>query len=82
MTTKERLHQLIEELPDQDLPGIERLLLDLLTSGDPLVRTLLTAPEDDEPVTDEDLEALRQAREDFAAGRTVSLDEVKRELGL
>ncbi|MGN6190277.1 MAG: hypothetical protein ACTHOE_15410 [Conexibacter sp.] len=47
---------------------------------DPLVRRLDAAPIDDEPLTDEDYEALHEAREDFAAGRTVSLEELRREL--
>lgn len=48
---------------------------------DPLVRRLDAAPLDDEPLTDEDREALREAGEDFAAGRVVSLEDLPRELG-
>jgi hypothetical protein len=49
---------------------------------DPLARRLDAAPLDDEPVTAEDLEAMQAAREDFAAGRVVSLEELRRELEL
>lgn len=45
---------------------------------DPLARRLDAAPLDDEPVTAEDLEAMQAAREDFAAGRVVSLEELRR----
>jgi len=48
---------------------------------DSLVGRLDAAPLDDEPLTDEDREAIREAREDFAAGRVVSLEELRRELG-
>lgn len=39
------------------------------------------APLDDEPLTDEDREALREGREDFAAGRVISMEDLRRELG-
>jgi hypothetical protein len=47
---------------------------------DPLARRLDGAPLDDEPLTDEDREALREAREDLAAGRIVSMEDLRREL--
>jgi hypothetical protein len=36
------------------------------------VTALRNAPDDDEPLTQEDLEALREAEEDVAQGRVVS----------
>jgi hypothetical protein len=47
---------------------------------DPLARRLDAAPLDGEPLTAEDREALQEAREDFAAGRVVALEELRREL--
>lgn len=47
---------------------------------DPLAVRLDSAPADDEPLTDEDREAMHEAREDFAAGRVISLDELRRDL--
>ncbi len=47
---------------------------------DSLAVRLDAAPLDDEPLTDEDREALREAREEFAAGRVISLDELRRDL--
>ena len=38
------------------------------------------APLDDEPFTDVDREGLREGREDIAAGRVISMDELRREL--
>jgi len=48
---------------------------------DPLALRLDAALLDDEPLTAEDLEAIQAAREDIAAGRFVSLEELRRELG-
>jgi hypothetical protein len=48
---------------------------------DPLARRPDAAPLDDEPLTADDLEAIEEARKDFAAGRCVSLEELRRELG-
>jgi hypothetical protein len=48
---------------------------------DPLARRLDAAPLDDEPLTADDLEAIEEARKDIAAGRSVSLEELRRELG-
>ena len=42
----------------------------------------LSAPLDDEEVTDEDREDIEQGRRDIAAGRFVSDDHVRRKLGL
>lgn len=48
---------------------------------DPLAHRLDGAPLDDEPLTDEDRESLREARDDFAAGRVISMEDLRRELG-
>jgi len=47
---------------------------------DPLARRLDAAPLDDEPLTDEERESLREAHEDIAAGRVTSMDDLRREL--
>lgn len=49
---------------------------------DPLAHTLATAPLDDEPITPEDLAAIREAEEDLSEGRVLSTDELRRQLGL
>jgi hypothetical protein len=48
---------------------------------DPVASMLDHAPLDDEPLTAEEREALAESDADLAAGRTVSLDQLKRELG-
>lgn len=47
-----------------------------------MLRALENAPEDDEPVTPEEEEAIREALEDIEARRVRSLEEVEKELGL
>ena len=79
MTAKERLHQLVEELPEEDVPAAQRLLEDLCARRDPVLRALLTAPE--EPATPEELEAIQEAEARIAAGeRLIPHEEVRREV--
>lgn len=61
MTTRERLHRLVDELPD------ERLAEALLA----------LAPLDDEPVTVADRSAIEEAEADVRAGRVFTLDEIR-----
>lgn len=49
---------------------------------DPLLKLLYEAPLDDEPLTQEDLAAIKEAKEDIAAGRLITVEQLKRELGI
>ena len=49
---------------------------------DPVWEAFLNAPPDDEPLTEEDLQAIEEATEDIAAGRGRSWKDIKEELGL
>lgn len=83
MTTRDDLYRLIDELPEGDLPIALRLLEGLRCGeDDPVLRALLLAPLDDEPETDAEQAAVAEADEDLKHGRTVSMDEIKREFGL
>jgi len=44
--------------------------------NDPVLLAFANAPEDDEPWTDEDEAAVAESRADFAACRTISLEEI------
>lgn len=79
---RERLYRLVDQIPDGEVHAAERYLEYLAEQSDPVMRSLMSAPEDDEPVTPEEEEAVQEALEDVAAGRTHSLEEVKQELGL
>jgi hypothetical protein len=64
------LHALVDAIPD------DRLKEALATVK------LLTYPLDDEPVTEEDAEALRRGREAYLRGELIPHEVVLRELGL
>lgn len=78
--SREMLHELIDRIPDGELPAAQRFLEYLACN--PAYRAALAAPPDDEPVTSGDAEAIRKADEDVRARRTVSHDEVLRGFGL
>lgn len=82
MTIKEELHRLVDELPKSELHSAKRFLEYLRNMGDPVLQALMEAPYDDEPETDEERAAVAEAQEDFKAGRVVSHQELKHELGL
>jgi hypothetical protein len=85
MTTKERLHQLVDTLTESEAATAARVLEAMRVPEEPhpLLRALENAPVDDLPSEADDLDGgLTEARADIAAGRLYSADEVKRELGL
>jgi hypothetical protein len=81
MTERERLHTLIDTLPDGELHVALRFLEFLETEG-PTSRlwSLKDAPLDDEPLTADEEEALAEAESDLAEGRVVSHMEARRRL--
>jgi hypothetical protein len=78
--SRESLHNLINRIPDEELPAAQRYL-EYLASG-PAYRAAKLAPIDDEPVTGGDAAAIRRSLEDIRAGRVVSHEEVLGEFGL
>jgi hypothetical protein len=79
ITDRTILYRLVDLLPERDLDTAEHVLRGLLAlDGDPVLNALLNAPEDDEPVTQEEEEAVQRAREDIAAGRVYTHEEAKR----
>jgi hypothetical protein len=80
MQTRERIHDLVDELAEETLPAVERFLERMRDGGDPVLLALATAPEDDEPLTPEDEAAIEEGLADIAAGRVVSHEEVRRRL--
>ncbi len=77
-----RLYRLVDRLPEAEIHAAERFLEYLAAHGDPLVRVAIAAQEEDEELSERGRRLLDEGREDFAAGRTHTLDEVKRELDL
>ena len=79
---RDRLYRLVDRLPDAEGLAAERYLQYLAAHGDPLVEAALAAPEDEEELSESGHRLLTEGLEDLAAGRTHTLDEVKRELDL
>lgn len=62
MTTKERLHHLVDLLPESEEQTAARILEALAATADPVLRAHLLAPDDDES-GDDDLDGgLTEAR--------------------
>lgn len=80
MTSRAELHEIVDRLPEGDLAIAQHMLRSL--PDHQVVRALLLAPEDDEPVTEEDLKAMREARESLARHGGITTSELRQRLGL
>lgn len=81
MTDRERLHDLVEDLPESEVHAALRFVEYLRHSeDDPVLAALRDAPPDDEPLTEEDVAALEEAWEDVRQGRLVSHEEIRRQV--
>ena len=60
---------------------LKSLVDDLSDYVDPVASALADVPVDDEPVTDDDLSAIDESDADIAAGRVVSMQQLRREYG-
>ncbi len=72
------LREQVEAFSEEEASDALRLLE---LRRDPVVVAFRDAPIDDEPFTPEERAALAEADGDIAAGRTISLDELRRVLG-
>jgi hypothetical protein len=83
MVTKERLHQLVDALPEDEMATAARLLeaLSRLEPGEALY-TRETAPLDDEPEMDEERQAVAEAKAASERGERVTTEELRRRLGV
>jgi hypothetical protein len=79
MTTKEALHRLIDDLPEDALPAVERYLASV--RDDPVVKALVTAPIDDEPTTPEEDASSEEAWQSYRRGQYVSNEDLRRDIG-
>ncbi len=77
---KQQLHQLIDQLPSEQVTAALRYIHYLC--ADPVLLSLLTAPPDDEPYTEEQRKRDAEAEASIARGDGVSHEEVVREFGL
>jgi hypothetical protein len=81
MTTREKAHKLLDELPESEVEPVLEFIVS--RHADPLLQAIANAPEDDEPWTEEDETAVQESRDEIAAGvPLISLEDVKRKYGL
>lgn len=80
MTIKEDLHRLVDELPKKELPVAKRYLEYLRNMGDPVLRSFMEAPEDDEEETEEETAMIEEARQECLRGEARPWEEVREEL--
>ena len=76
-TIRRELHELLDHIPEDKVTTARRLLCTLV---DPVALSLLSAPFDDEPETDEERATVEAARREPGPG--TPHEEVLREFGL
>jgi hypothetical protein len=76
MTAKERLHHLVDALPESEAPTAARILEGLVMTADPVLRVHLLAPED-EGTEDGDADG---GLSEAPAERSLSHEEARRRL--
>jgi hypothetical protein len=74
---RQELHALVDHIPAGDLPAARKILRAL---ADPVWQSILSAPLDDEPETEEELADVEKALSNPAGD--VPMEEVLREYGL
>lgn len=81
MTTREKLHQLVDKLPEEELDAALQAIEE--RADDPLIRRLEHVAAEDEEISAEEEAAVQEARDEMTAGAPlVSHDEIKRELDI
>jgi hypothetical protein len=80
MTTKERLHELVDELTEAEAAAT--LLLTERHRDDAMLQTLASAPVDDEPSSSVEDHSAHAALDAYHRGEAIGSDELKRDLGL
>jgi hypothetical protein len=82
MSSREALHHLVDNLPEQDVATATRVLEALRATGDPVRWVLDNARLDDEPDEDDFDGGLTEARAEAEARRGISTEELRKRLGL
>jgi hypothetical protein len=83
IVSKEKLHKLIDALPEKELSAAERFLRYLNDIGsDPVLKALSQAAEEDELILPEEETMVQEARASYRQGDVLSDQELDQELGL
>ena len=81
--TKERLHELVDALPPGKVGAANKYLESLVSDDDAFLEALRNAPEDDEPLTEEEAESIRRGIAYFeSGGKGIPMEEILAEFGL
>jgi hypothetical protein len=80
MTTKQRLHKLVDELSEQEAEAA--LVIVESRRDDPMLHALAAAPIDDEPSSPEEDASAADALASYSRGEAISSEEMRRGLGL
>ncbi len=78
---REDLHQLVDQLPEEEMQAAKRYLQFLRERRLPGLRAMLEAEEEDEELTDVAKRELQKRLRGAEAGGTVSHEQVLKELG-
>lgn len=79
MLTRDQLHRLIDVRPDDALAPIGAVAEKMTPA---VYLSLLNAPEDDEPESEDERIAVEEARSQYLRGEYLSHEEMKRRRGL
>ena len=79
---KERLYSLIDRLPEQEIEAAQRYLEFLCECEDPVLRARRSAPDVEEPFSQEEQQGVEEALRDFDAGNRVPHAQIRGDLGL
>ena len=77
MSSRQQLHDLVEQLYETEVRAAHRVLQALCL--DAVQLSLFTSPYDDEPETEEERTAVQQTREELARGEGIPFEDVQRE---
>jgi hypothetical protein len=76
---KQKAHELVDRLDGGQLDAVVRLLEIMI---DPVARAIANAPIEDEPIGEEEIRALDEAREWLKRNEPISHEQVLAELGI
>jgi hypothetical protein len=76
---RQHVHAFVDRLPEEKLATVHGLLESMLS---PLDRALALAPIDDEPLTDEDIAAMKAGEASLDAGLGIPMEDILREFGI
>ena len=72
---RDRLHALVDALPEGELADVEQLLKSFATA-DPALRAALLAPIDDEPLSDAQIASIERSKREIARGDYIADDDL------